>query len=122
MNRPHLLLTDGGGRQDVTAADILHHLAQHPATYQQVLEGAQLGLAWSETPRRPIGAPASWVRLDARGGVRWVGQVFQEGTNRWGAFVHHQPIGRTHPTVEEARDAVDAELREQGWTLLGGGS
>lgn len=108
---------------DPTAADVLAHLAQDPALYLAVLDGAKLARPWdTRFPR--CGQPFVYtesVRHDARGcrpmpAARcWVGGPGQ----RWHLEVLGEAIPGFYETFEEARADGDRLLTAAEWTLMG---
>lgn len=105
------------------------YLRESPATYAQLVEGAQIAQAW----HRSVGSDGdeAWtrwplvVRMDREGRVEQHEAVCHVSRDTpsapWLAFVFGHETGESFLDPSEARDAADASVQEVGWTLLGGG-
>jgi hypothetical protein len=89
--------------------DLVAWLREHPATYEQLVQTAQVAGEWASIC-------GNWFRANARSG--FAARAFQRTDGLWTATVLGIDLDDVSATLEEARDAADAELCGLGWTLV----
>lgn len=110
-----------GVEREPSAHDLQAHLERHPATYAQLLETAQVAAPWRDHFPRRTRVYHRWVRWDARGGrLVPVGETYQRTpTDLWRVRVLNEEFAVEYETAAEAREVIDAHLRDLSWALVG---
>lgn len=95
--------------------DIFAWLREHPASYLALIEQTRIAREWE---RNLLDGEWHWSRpYGHRSQEGSAGHVSPRTDGLWDARIHGFTIPGPFATAEEARDAVDADLRSAGFTL-----